>query len=130
MSNNDIIANALSKIDNAERIGRHEIVAHPASALLRSILTIMNEHNYIGIFEESKDSRGSRLVVPLLGKINRCGAIKPRYVVKKDALETYEKSFLPAKGFGILIVSTSKGVMTSEQAKEKSMGGKLIAYCY
>jgi small subunit ribosomal protein S8 len=47
-----------------------------------------------------------------------------------DEYEKFEKRFLPAKGVGVLIVSTIKGIMTHEEAKGKTLGGRLIAYCY
>ena len=47
-----------------------------------------------------------------------------------DILEKFEKRYLPAKGFGLIIVSTSKGLMTHVDAEEKNIGGKMIAYCY
>jgi small subunit ribosomal protein S8 len=50
--------------------------------------------------------------------------------VKRDQYEKWEKRFLPAVGFGILIVSTQKGVMTHATAIEQGMGGRLIAYVY
>jgi small subunit ribosomal protein S8 len=65
-----------------------------------------------------------------LNNINGCGVIKPRHSVKKDDYEKFEKRFLPAKGFGILIVSTPKGIMTQEGAKKEDSGGKLLAFIY
>ena len=59
-----------------------------------------------------------------------CGAIKPRFSVKIREMERYEARYLPAKDFGIIIVSTPSGVMTHKQAKEALTGGKLIAYIY
>ncbi len=47
-----------------------------------------------------------------------------------EEFEKFEKRFLPAKDFGFLILSTSKGIMTHLAAKEKSIGGKLLAYVY
>ena len=44
--------------------------------------------------------------------------------------EKVEKQYLPAKEFGVIIVTTSKGIMTLSQAKELGIGGKLLAYCY
>jgi small subunit ribosomal protein S8 len=130
MSNNDVISSAFSKIMNAETIGRNEVAIYPCSNLLKNMLTIMNEEGYIGTFEETKDTKGSRLKLFLLGRINKCGTIKPRFVVQMVDYERYEKRYLPAKGFGVLIVSTSNGIMTQEKAKEKKIGGKLLAYCY
>ena len=90
----------------------------------------MNENNYIGSFEEVITKKGNLLKVNLLGNLNKCGAIKPRYSVKKDGYEKFEKRYLPAKDFGIIFVSTSQGIMTHIEAKKKGLGGKLIAFCY
>jgi small subunit ribosomal protein S8 len=127
---NDTIAAALSNIMNAEKISKKEIVAFPSSKLAKKILAVVKENGYVGDFEEIKDSKGDRLKIHLLGKINKCGAIKPRFAVTVAEYEKFEKRFLPAKDFGILVVSTNKGIMTHIQAKEKKLGGKLLAYCY
>jgi len=37
---------------------------------------------------------------------------------------------LPAKGFGIILVSTNQGILVHSQAREKNLGGRLLAYCY
>lgn len=66
----------------------------------------------------------------LLGTINKCGVVKPRYSVKVEDLEDFEKKFLPAKDFGIVILSTNKGLLTQNQAKEANVGGTIVAYCY
>jgi small subunit ribosomal protein S8 len=127
---NDSLASALSNITNAEKIGRSECIYRICSKLIISILNILNKESYIGKYEIINDSKGKFLKINLLGKINRVGVIKPRFSVKKDNFEKFEKRFLPAKDFGILIVSTSKGIMTHNEAKEKKIGGKLLAYCY
>jgi small subunit ribosomal protein S8 len=57
-------------------------------------------------------------------------AIKPRFPVKLENFEKFEKRYLPAKGFGHMLISTSKGLMLHEQAKEQKVGGRLIAYIY
>ncbi|MHA1369516.1 MAG: 30S ribosomal protein S8, partial [Promethearchaeota archaeon] len=43
---------------------------------------------------------------------------------------TMEMKYLPSKGFGFLIISTNRGLMTNEEAKEAGIGGRLIAYIY
>ncbi len=90
----------------------------------------MNTHNYIGKYTITKTTRGDILNLNLLGKINKCGVIKPRFNVKRNEFEKFERRYLPAKGFGFLLVSTSKGIMTNEEAKTNGVGGKLIAYIY
>ena len=74
--------------------------------------------------------RQGQFKVELEGNINKCGVIKPRHAVKKDEFEKFEKRYLPAKNFGILIVTTPEGIMTHYEAKERGIGGRLLAYMY
>ena len=76
------------------------------------------------------EGRGGFAKINLLGNVNACGVIKPRFSLNKSEFQKFEKRYLPANGVGILIISTSQGCMTHEQAREKGIGGKLIAYCY
>lgn len=124
------MADALSNIKNNERAGNLRCVIHPASKLIGKVLKVMQEHGYIGNFEFVDDGRCGKFTVELLGKINDCGVIKPRYAVKKDGFEKFEKRFLPARGFGLLIVTTPVDVMNHEEAKKKGIGGRLLAYVY
>ncbi|RMF55292.1 30S ribosomal protein S8 [Candidatus Woesearchaeota archaeon] len=130
MTLNDPLANMFSSVLNCERIGKKECIVKPVSNMIKKVLDVMKEGMYIGDYKEIKNQRGGELHINLLGNINKCGVIKPHYSVKKDGYEKYEKRFLPAKNFGILIVSTTKGMMDHESAKKKSLGGKLIGYCY
>ncbi len=127
---NDPLAAALAKILNAERVGKREVLIKPASKIIKRVLTLMNEHRYIGAFEEIEDGKGNVLKVSLLGNINKCGVVKPRFSTKKNQYEKWEKRYLPAKDFGIIVVSTPQGVVTHLYAKEKNTGGRLLAYCY
>ena len=54
--------------------------------------------------------------------------IKPRFSVKRKNLEKYEARYLPAQDFGLLILSTTHGVLSHSGAKELRTGGKLLAY--
>ena len=125
----DIIADVFSAIKNAEDIGKTECVT-PASSLIKNMLLIMQKEKYIGEFEYIDDGRGGRFRIKLLGKINRCGAIKPRFSVPKAEFINWEKRFLPAATLGILLVSTSSGVVSHKEAKKKGIGGRLIGYVY
>ena len=127
---NDPLANALSLIKNAESIGRDSCMITPSSKIIKKVLDIMNKHGYIGKYEETTPEKGGVLKLNLLGHINQCGVVKPRFAVGKDNMEKYEQRYLPADGFGMIIVSTNKGIMTNEEAKKKKIGGKLLAYCY
>lgn len=130
MTLNDPLANVLSSIYNYEKLGKKELKVHNNSKLIRGVLKIMQEERLIGTHEEIEDGKGNYLKINLLGTINKTGVIKPRFKVKTTQFEKYEKRYLPAKDFGIIIVSTSKGLMTHKQAKEQNIGGTLISYAY
>jgi len=130
MTLNDTLSNALSQIVNCEKIGRKECLIKPASKIILEVLNILNKRGYIGSFKIVADGNKRCIVLNLLGSVNKCGSIKPRYGVKKGDFEKFEARYLPAKGFGFLIVSTSKGIMTYNEAIENGIGGKLLAYCY
>ena len=130
MTLNDPLSTALSKIMNAERIKKAQITIFPSSTIIQSVLQVFQDNHYLGNVSAMPSSRGTSFQVNLLGRINLCGAVKPRFSVKKTNYEKFEKRYLPAKDFGILIVSTPKGIMTHEQAKKLNIGGKILAYCY
>jgi small subunit ribosomal protein S8 len=130
MTLNDPLANALSNIQNCEKVHKTLAVIQPVNKVIKQVLDIMNKHGYIGSSTEVKDSKGNVLKVNLTGSLNTCGVIKPTFAVQKDDYEKFEKRFLPARNLGIIIVSTSQGIMTHDEAKTKNIGGKLLAYCY
>ena len=127
---NDPLANALSTILNREKIGKSDCLIKPVSKLIKEILKVMKENGYIGDFKVLEDSRGGYMKIYLLGMINKCGVIKPRYNLKSEEYEKFEKRYLPAKDVGIIFVSTTQGVMAHHDAKKKGIGGRLIGYCY
>ncbi len=121
---------AMVKIKNAERVGKKEIEIKPASKMIASTLRSLQRKRYVGEFEYIDDGKAGIFRVNLLGNVNNCGAIKPRFAVKKDEYEKWERRFLPAANVGSLLVSTDKGIMNHDKAMEKGIGGRLIAYVY
>ena len=126
----DPLADALSNILNHELAGKKTVIIKPASKLIGEVLKIMLQEGYIGEFEYIDDGRAGKFRVQLLGRINKCGVIKPRFPAKKKDFEKWEKRYLPAHDIGILIVSTPQGVMTHKEAIKRGIGGRLLAYVY
>lgn len=126
----DPLADALSTIKNAESIGKPSCTIKPASKLIGNVLKVMKDRGYLGEFEFVDDGKAGVYNLELIGRINKCGAIKPRYSVNATDFEKWEKQFLPAKNFGTLILTTSKGVITQYEARENDVGGQLLAYVY
>ena len=125
----DLLSDVFCTIKNAEAIGKRDCTV-PASNMVKAVLKIAKEHKYIGDATFQEDGRGGKFKVKLLGRINDCNAVRPRFSVMRSEYRKFEKRYLPANGVGILIVSTSKGVMDQVQAKKENTGGKLLGYVY
>jgi len=126
----DTLANGLTTVVNTEMRNKRECIISPASKLLGRVLRIMQLNGYIGEFEFIDDGRAGKFKVQLLGRINKCGAIRPRFSVKTEKFEEWEKKFLPSREVGLLVVSTPNGVLSHKDAREKHVGGKLLAFIY
>ena len=126
----DPLNDAMSMIKNAETVGKANCTIRPYSNLAQGILEVMTESRYIVGYDKVEDNRGSQLEVKLNGAINDCGIIKPRFAVKRTDMEKYEERFLPAQDFGVLILTTTHGVISNNKAKELGIGGKLLAFVY
>lgn len=125
----DPLADAISAIKNAENAGKKECTINKTSKIIVEVLKRMQETGFIEKFEIVEAARGGKIKATLMGKINDCKAIIPRFFVKKDAYEQWEKQYLPAAGVGVLLVSTSKGLVSHRDVRGK-MGGALVAYVY
>ena len=125
----DTLADALTAIKNAERVGKGKCVVK-SSKLIGDILKVMQANGYIGPFETIENGKGGMFKVDLKGKIIDTRTIKPRFAVGVDEYEKFERRFLPARNIGLLIVSTPKGVMEHKKAKGLRLGGRLLSYVY
>lgn len=126
----ETVSNGLTAIMNNEMRNKRDCVISPASKLLGRVLRVLQLNGFIGEFEFIEDGRAGKFRVQLLGRVNKCGAIKPRFSVSADGFEQWERTFLPAREMGILIVSTPSGVISHKEAKGKNVGGRLLAFAY
>ena len=102
----------------------------PTSKLATKVLTVLKSQGYIGEFEHVNDNRGGKFKIQLLAKITKCGAVTPRFKVKKSEYRKWEEQFLPSYNRGMLLVTTNQGVMSHHEAANKGLGGFLIGYVY
>jgi small subunit ribosomal protein S8 len=126
----DTLSNALNSLRVAESRGQREVTLVPASKLLREVLAIFQQQGYVGEYELVEDEKSGRFRVRLEGRINRCGSVRPRSAVKAREWDRWEQRYLPSREVGLLVVSTSQGLMDHGAAKGKGLGGRLIAFCY
>lgn len=120
----DIVADALNMIMNAKKAGKTELELSRHSKFLLNVLDIAKKAGYI---DYSMDKKTLRIRIE---KLNDCKAIKPRFYVTVETIEKYMRRYLPARDFGLLIISTSSGLITQEEAYKKNVGGSLIACFY
>jgi small subunit ribosomal protein S8 len=126
----DLLNDALVALRHADREGHAKVSLGPASSLIGEVLRIFREHHFIDEFAFVPSGRGGSYDVTMSRRINACGVIKPRVSVRARSMEKYEARFLPAQDFGLLLLSTNQGLMTQVEAREKKVGGRLLAYVY
>lgn len=130
MARLNTVADAMSTLKNASDTGRAECIVQPAGRLIGELLRIMKEAGYIREYTRIEDGRGGQFKVVMSGLINKCGCISPRYSLSLGEMEYWEQLYLPSKSIGILILSTSKGVMSHNEARRNGIGGELLGYVY
>ncbi|WP_338601085.1 30S ribosomal protein S8 [Sulfolobus tengchongensis] len=127
------LSNALTSIYNNEMRRNKQAIIMPASKLIINVLRVMQKEGYIGEFEYIDDGRWGKITVQLLGRVNKCGPITPRYPLtyrQMIDLPEFVRRYLPSKEIGIIIVSTSKGVMSHKEAARMRIGGVTLGYVY
>ena len=130
MVSQNTLSNALNGLNNAEAAGKLSHTIEPASNEIQAVLDVLDERGYIAGYETIDDGKAGKFVVELKGSINECGPVEPRYSATADGFERWEKRYLPARDFGALIVTTSRGVMSHYEARSERVGGQLIGYVY
>ena len=129
----DPIADYLTRVRNAIRAG-HRVVEIPASNIKKEITKILFDQGYIlnYKFEEGENPQGS-IKIALKYDGDNVSAIKDLQRVSRPGLRQYAGyKDMPRvlNGLGIAIVSTSQGVMTNKEAKNRKIGGEVLCYIY
>ena len=126
----NIVADALRSIVNAERMGKKQVMLTTSSKTLVRFLRVMQKHGYIGEFEIVDDHRSQKVVVELIGRINKCGVISPRFDITINKYEKWCSNILPSRQFGYLVMTTPYGIMDHEEARKIHTGGKILGFFY
>ncbi len=128
----DVIADMLTRIRNANN-AKHETVDVPASNLKKSIAEILLEEGYIKNFQIVEDGKQGIIRITLKYTANKQKVLRGLRRVSKPGLRIYSNcEDMPRvmNGLGIVIVSTSKGVMTDKKARELNVGGEILAFVW
>ena len=128
---NDSIADMLTRIRNAQT-AKHETVTIETSIMKKSIAQILLDEGYISAFEEVDAGKNKNLVISLK-YVNKSKVITGLKRISKPGIRIYAGAQdLPKVlgGLGIVIVSTSKGVMTDREARKLGIVGEVLAYVW
>ncbi len=132
MTMTDPIADMLTRIRNASA-ARHEEVEMPFSKMKLSIAEILKREGFIAEYQVIKGKSHDTLKLRLAYGPNRESLINGVKRISKPGLRVYAKrAEMPRVlgGMGIAIISTSKGLLTDREAREKNVGGEVIAYVW
>lgn len=128
----DPISDMLTRIRNAQRAGHKEAII-PFSKLKLAIAKILEENNFIELATKEKGEKFPELKVvlkyekisntervPAISEIKRISKLGQRKYVKKTEIRRVKN------GYGIAVISTSKGLMTNDEARRKGLGGEVL----
>lgn len=127
----DPIADMLTRIRNANKM-RHNSLTIPASKLKLEITRILKDEGFIRNYKYKEDNKQGQLII-YLKYINKEKTINNLKRISKPGLKVYaKKDEIPGVlgGLGIVILSTSKGIMTGKEALQRRLGGEVICYIW
>merc|ERR1712179_175297 len=125
-----VLNSTLLNITNAERRGKRQVLVRPTSKVVIKFLQCMQKHGYIGEFEIIDDRRNGKIVVNLIGRVNKCAVVSPRFDITLSSMEKWLNALMPSRQFGKMVLTTSYGIMDHEEARRKNTGGKVLGYFY
>jgi small subunit ribosomal protein S8 len=132
MNISDPIADMLTRVRNASR-ARHQEVVVPASRTKREIARILKDEGFIADVTEEQQGAGMVLRLTLKYVGGKAPVVSGLKRISKPGLRVYAgKTEIPRVlgGLGIVIVSTSQGIMTGAQAHRAQLGGEILAYVW
>ena len=127
MTMQDPIADMLTRIRNGQQ-AKHQHVKLPSSSMKQDVARVLREEGYIKDFHVELDEKNMKFMTIELKYFQNKPVIERIRRVSRPGLRVYKAvdDLRPIPGFGVAILSTSKGVMTHATAKKENIGGEVI----
>ena len=129
----DPIADYLTHIRNAI-MAKHKLVEIPGSNIKNEITKVLYEKGYILNYKFVEDKLQGKIKIALkYHPVSKIPAIKKLQRISKPGLRKYAKANnIPRvlNGLGIAVLSTSQGIISDKEAREKNIGGEIMCYVY
>lgn len=125
----DSIADMLTRIRNGYLVKKDKVVV-PYSKIKEQLGKVLVKENFLKDIKTELESKNKKNLILGLNYKNKTPVIKEMVRISKPGLRIYVKrTNIPKvlEGIGIVIISTSRGIMTGKEAKKKGLGGELIA---
>jgi small subunit ribosomal protein S8 len=131
VTTSDPIADMLTRIRNALAV-RRATIEMPHSQFKEAVATLLKDNHYIVGVAVEDDAIGKRLTLNLFGENENSNLTEIKRLSKPGRRQYSSADKIPRvkQGRGIVIVSTSKGLMTGDEAKKQHLGGELICEVY
>jgi small subunit ribosomal protein S8 len=134
MTMTDPIADMLTRIRNAN-VAMHDTVRMPSSKLKEALASVLTKEGYISGYEVANDTGrpGRVLEIQMKYSPDRARTISGVRRISKPGLRVYtgaDKLPRVLGGLGVAVLSTSQGLMTDREARQRRVGGEVLCYVW
>ncbi len=131
MSRTDLVADSLTIIRNAFRVKKEEALI-PCSKVMLGIVNILKEEGYIDNFKEIELGKIKKIKVYLKYQRKKSAITQIKKISRAGRRTYVDKDNIPnvLSGYGLAIISTSRGIISNKVARKRGLGGEVVCYVW